>query len=153
MWIASVFEAQQPIPVKHTCDGENISPLLKFAHVPPEAKTLVLIMDDPDAPHGTFDHWIVWNLPPDVKEVSEGAPEFKRLSPPPLQGNNGYHVRDYKGPCPPVGKPHHYHFKLYALDTRLSLPEGSLKEEVEMAMQGHILDQAELVGTYQRYPR
>lgn len=149
MLIQSVFESQQPIPAKYTCDGENVSPPLKFLQIPSDAKSLVLIVDDPDAPHGTFDHWIVWNLPPNLKELSEGAKELLRLSPTPKQGINGFKKSYYQGPCPPPGKPHHYHFKLYALDAQLSLAEGASKQEVEKAIQGHIVDQAELVGTYQ----
>lgn len=149
MLIESVFESQQFIPSKYTCDGENISPPLKFLQVPQGAKSLVLIVDDPDAPGGTFDHWIVWNLPPHLTELSEGAHEFKQLSPRPQQGINGFNKSFYKGPCPPQGKPHHYYFKLYALDKQLSLAEGSTKHEVEKAMAGHILDHAELVGLYQ----
>jgi hypothetical protein len=149
MLVESVFKAQQPIPAKYTGDGENVSPPLRFSQVPRGAKSLVLIVDDPDAPRGTFDHWIVWNLPPDLKELTEGAEELKRLSPPPVQGTNGFGETYYQGPRPPPGKPHHYHFKLYALDVQLSLPEGSTKQEVERAMKGHIIEQAELVGTYQ----
>lgn len=149
MLIKSVFESQHPIPAKYTCDGENLSPPLRFLQVPEEAKSLALVVDDPDAPHGTFDHWIIWNLPPNLKELSEGAKELKSLSPAPKQGVNGYRKFDYHGPCPPPGKVHHYHFKLYALNKELSLSEGSSKNDVEKAMQGHIIDQAELVGTYQ----
>lgn len=149
MLIESIFKSQESIPSKYTCDGENISPPLRFSHVPPEAKSLVLIVDDPDAPKGIFDHWIVWNLPPDLKELSEDAPEFARLSTPPLQGLNGFAKSYYLGPCPPDGR-HRYYFKLYALDSQLSLPEGSSKKEVEEAMQGHVLCQTELMGTYER---
>jgi Raf kinase inhibitor-like YbhB/YbcL family protein len=150
MLIESVFKSKQPIPLKYTCDGDNISPPLRFLQVPADAKSLALIVDDPDAPRGTFDHWIVWNLPPDLKELTEGAKELIRLSPKPLQGLNGYQKTYYQGPCPPTGKPHHYHFKLYALDRLLSLSEGAAKQEVEKAMQGHILAQAEIIGIYQR---
>jgi Raf kinase inhibitor-like YbhB/YbcL family protein len=150
MLIESVFVSQQAIPIKYTCDGENVSPPLTFSDVPAQAKSLALIVDDPDAPRGTFDHWIVWNLPADLQKISEGAKEFARLQLPPGRGTNGYQELNYKGPCPPAGKPHHYHFKLYALDTRLSLPDGSSKHDVETAMQGHILAVAELIGTYQR---
>jgi Raf kinase inhibitor-like YbhB/YbcL family protein len=150
MLIESVFKSQQPIPTQYTCDGENISPPLNFSQIPPKAKSLALIMDDPDAPKGTFDHWVVWNLPPDIKQLTEDAKELTRLSPSPVQGVNGYGKAYYQGPCPPAGKPHHYHFKLYALDALLSLPEGSSKRQVEEAMKGHILVQAELIGTYQR---
>lgn len=150
MLIESAFKSQQPIPSKYTCDGENISPPLKFSQVPSGAKSLVLIVDDPDAPRGTFDHWIVWNLPPNLKELTEDAPELARLSPAPVQGVNGYGKSYYHGPCPPAGKPHHYHFKLYALNSILSLPEGSTKQEVEDALEEFVIAQAELVGTYQR---
>ena len=149
MLIESIFKSMQPIPVKYTCDGENISPPLRFAQIPSEAQSLVLIVDDPDAPRGTFDHWLVWNLPPDMQELTEDQ-EFARLSPSPIQGINGFGKTYYQGPCPPSGKPHRYHFKLYALDHLLSLPEGSSKQQLEKAMQGHILAQAELIGTYQR---
>lgn len=150
MFIESVFEFQQPIPDQYTCEGKNVSPPLKFLQVPVKAVSLVLIVDDPDAPRGTFDHWILWNLPPNVKGLTEGAKELTSLSPRPLQGTNGFGKTDYRGPCPPAGNAHHYHFKLYALDIQLSLPEGASKQEVERAMQGHILEQAELIGTYQR---
>lgn len=150
MFIESVFESQETIPVKYTCDGENVSPPLKLLEIPSKTVSLVLIVDDPDAPRGTFDHWILWNLSPQVKEITEGGKELKHLSPTPVQGVNGFGKKDYQGPCPPAGKPHHYHFKLYALDTKLSLKEGASKHEVENAMNGHILSQAELVGIYQR---
>jgi Raf kinase inhibitor-like YbhB/YbcL family protein len=149
MLIESVFKAEQTIPAKYTCDGEDISPPLKFLQIPQGTKSLVLIVDDPDAPHGTFDHWIVWNLPPQLTQLSEGAHELSTLSPTPPQGLNGFKKTYYNGPCPPPGKPHHYHFKLYALDTWLSLAEGASKQEVEKAMKGHVIDQAELIGLYQ----
>jgi Raf kinase inhibitor-like YbhB/YbcL family protein len=150
MLIESVFKFQQTIPIQYTCEGDNVSPPLKFLQVPAGAKSLVLIIDDPDAPRGTFDHWVVWNLPPDIKELTEGAPELTRLSPAPVQGVNGYGKAYYAGPCPPAGKLHHYYFKLYALSTKLSLPEGATKQEVEEAIKQNIIAQAELVGTYQR---
>lgn len=150
MLIESVFEANAFIPSEYTCDGENVSPPLKFLNVPQGVKSLVLIMDDPDAPRGTFDHWIVWNLPPSIKGLSEGAPELTTLSPKPLQGLNGFKKSYYQGPCPPAGEPHHYHFKLYALDCELSLLAGSSKQDVEKAMQGHIIEQTELIGLYQK---
>lgn len=150
MIIHSIFQQDQPIPAKYTCDGENISPPLTISGIPSEAKSLTLIMDDPDAPRGTFDHWIVWNLPPDLQELSEGAKEFLSFHSRPIQGVNGYNKNDYKGPCPPPGKVHHYHFKIYALDMMLDLPEGSTKHQVEKAMEGHILARGELIGTYKK---
>lgn len=150
MLIESVFKSQEFIPAAYTCDGENISPPLKFLLVPQQAKSLVLIVDDPDAPDGTFDHWIVWNLPPSLKGLSEGAPELTTLTTKPLQGLNGFKKSYYQGPCPPAGKPHHYHFKLYALNRTLSLAKGSSKQDVEKAIQGHIIEQTELIGLYQK---
>ncbi|MEE8358085.1 MAG: YbhB/YbcL family Raf kinase inhibitor-like protein [Candidatus Hydrothermarchaeales archaeon] len=139
---SNAFEQNRPIPRKYTCDGKNISPPLTFVDVPREAKSLALVVDDPEAVVGTFDHWIAWNLPPDIKELSEGANVE-------IQGRNDYGVLRYKGPCPPSGT-HHYRFKAYALDTMLDLPEGASKKELENAMQGHILAEDELIGTYNR---
>jgi Raf kinase inhibitor-like YbhB/YbcL family protein len=141
---SSAFEHQGSIPAKYTCEGDDISPPLTFSGIPAEAESLVLILDDPDAPMGTFDHWLVWNLPPKQHHLSEGA---KNL---PVLGRNDFEELRYRGPCPPPGKPHRYFFKLYALDIQLDLPEGSSKDEVEEAMKGHILDKAELIGIYQR---
>lgn len=150
MLIESVFESQQSIPAKYTGDGEDLSPPLRFLQVPSQAKSLVLIVDDPDAPRGTFDHWIVWNIPPHVNQLSEGAPELERANPKVKQGINGFKETVYRGPAPPPGQPHRYIFKLYALDVLLSLPEGASKQQVEKAMKGHVLNQAELIGIYQR---
>lgn len=150
MIIQSVFEQHMPIPLQFTCEGKNVSPPLKFLNVPKEAKSLVLIMDDPDAPRGVFDHWIVWNIPSELNQLSEGGKELFYPSSLVKQGLNGFQKVEYQGPCPPPGKPHHYFFKLYALDALLELKEGASKAEVEQAMQGHVLNQAKLVGIYQR---
>lgn len=138
-----VFEHNQSIPAKYTCDGEDINPALKFDDVPVEAKSLVLIMDDPDAPAGVWDHWIVFNIPLTVKEV------FEDEQAPGVQGTNSSGSLNYHGPCPP-DREHRYFFKLYALDNMLDLPEGATKQEVEQAMQNHVLAQAELMGRYAR---
>lgn len=138
------FEHGKPIPQKFTCQGEDVSPELILRDIPTNAKSLVLIVDDPDAPSGTFDHWIVWNIPADTKKLSEGVSLGQ-------QGTNGFGKLGYKGPCPPPGKAHRYFFKLYALDSLLKLPEGSTKKQVEKAMEGHIIGNAELIGTYQRH--
>ncbi len=137
------FEHNQPIPRKYTCDGEDISPPLTFTDVPKEAKSLALIVDDPEAVIGVFDHWIAWNLPSDTKELPEGAHIEK-------QGRNDFGQLLYRGPCPPPGPTHHYRFKAYALDILLDLPEGASKKQLGNAMQGHILAEDELVGTYNR---
>jgi len=141
--MSSAFEDGKPIPQRFSCEGENVSPPLQITDVPTEAQGLVIIMDDPDAPMGVFDHWIAWNIAPQVTAIDEGQqPEF--------QGINGFGRIGYGGPCPPPGPVHHYYFKVYALDTTLDLPQGATKGDAEAAMQGHIIEQAELVGTYQR---
>lgn len=137
------FENHASIPEKYTCEGENLSPPLIFKETSAKAKSLALIVDDPDAPHGTFDHWIVWNIPIETQSLAEGAKVG-------VMGKNGFNVNTYKGPCPPPGKPHRYFFKLYALDVVLELAPGSSKKHLEDAMEGHIVDKATLVGTYQR---
>lgn len=137
------FQHGKPISKKYTCQGEDVSPELFFYDVPEKAQSLTLIVDDPDAPSGTFDHWIVWNIPASNHHLVQGV-LF------PHQGKNGFGKVGYKGPCPPPGKVHRYFFKLYALDVNLSLPEGVSKNQVEAAMEGHILAKTELVGTYQR---
>lgn len=146
---SSVFEHEGTIPSKYTCDGENISPPLKISEVPEDAKGLVLIMDDPDVPRnlrpdGMWDHWLVWNIPPETAEIPEGQ------DPKGIVGKNTRGTFGYRGPCPP-DREHRYFFKLYALDTRLDLlAETTTKADLEETMQGHILEQAELMGRYNR---
>ncbi len=136
------FEANQTIPKKFTCDGEDLSPPLNIQNIPQGAKSLVLIVEDPDAPRGIFVHWLAWNIDPSSTQLSEGTM-------PPSQGRNDFGELDYRGPCPPSGE-HRYFFKLYALDTKLDLPAGSNKQQLENAMKGHILGKAELMGLYHR---
>lgn len=140
---STAFEPNGLIPKKYTCDGSNFSPPLTISGVPPGAKSLALIMDDPDAPAGVWDHWIVYNLPAETRELGEGDP------PPGTLGLGTAQNSNYDGPCPPSGV-HRYFFKLYALDTELFLPPGATKTEVEQAMKEHIIDQAELIGRYGR---
>ncbi|OGI70681.1 hypothetical protein A3A09_01815 [Candidatus Nomurabacteria bacterium RIFCSPLOWO2_01_FULL_42_20] len=140
---STAFQNNQSIPSLYTCDGANINPPLTFSDIPAGAKSLALIMDDPDAPMGTWDHWIIFNIPPETKEIKEG------LVPEGVLGVTSFRKTGYGGPCPP-DREHRYFFKLYALDTILNLPEGSSKKEVEVAMSGHIIAQAELVGKYNR---
>jgi Raf kinase inhibitor-like YbhB/YbcL family protein len=137
------FGHNQPIPPKYTCDGQDIIPPLDFGDIPTGTKSLVLILDDPDAPSGVWDHWIVFDMPGDTQGVAEGQ------EPAGTHGKNSANTLTYGGPCPPNGQ-HRYFFKLYALDTLLGLKAGAKKTEVEAAMQGHILDQAELIGLYSR---
>lgn len=140
---SSAFKDHQPIPKKYTCEGEDLSPPLLFLEIPKETKSLAIIVDDPDAPRGTFDHWIAWNLASNVTSLAEGAEV-------PNQGTNHFNEMRYRGPCPPHGNPHRYFFKAYSLDTLIDLPNGASKKQLEDAMEGHILGKAELVGTYQR---
>ena len=131
------------IPSECTCDGSGLSPQLNIGDVPSNAKSLVLICDDPDAPVGTWDHWIVFNIAPSAKEIAKGT------EPKGTQGKNSWGKTGYGGPCPPSGT-HRYFFKLYALDTMLDIPPGASKKQIESAMQNHILAKAELVGLYKR---
>ncbi len=141
---SSVFENKGSIPSKYTCDGEDINPPLNLSDVPDDTESLVLIVDDPDAPGKTWDHWIVWNIPATVSEIEEDSvPEGA------VQGMNDFGKQPYGGPCPPSGT-HNYHFKLYALDAELNLDSSVKKQDVFKAMEGHILEEAELVGKYQR---
>jgi Raf kinase inhibitor-like YbhB/YbcL family protein len=131
------------IPSKYTCDGQDAIPPLKFEDVPEGTAALALVMDDPDAPHGTWDHWVVWNIPPDAKEIREGA------APRGVFGRNSWGRNDWGGPCPP-DKEHRYFFRLYALDRMLDLPAGSSKAELEKAMRGYIIAEGQLMGRYDR---
>lgn len=141
---STAFKHNAMIPSKYTCDGSDINPALAFENVPAEAKSLALIMDDPDAPRGTWVHWVVWNIDPKTKEIKESSvPAGAR------QGMNDFHKRDYGGPCPPSGT-HRYFFKLYALDTLLDLGPDTNKAGLEAAMKGHIIAQAETIGLYKR---
>ena len=137
------FENNKPIPVKYTCDGANINPPLTIEDVPEETKALVLIVDDPDAPMGTFNHWVVWNIPPTTRKIEENTV-------PGTEGISTSRKHAYGGPCPPYGT-HRYFFKVYALDTQLDLKSNSSKRDVEKAMKGHILAEGELMGLYSRH--
>lgn len=132
------------IPAKYTCDGKNVSPPLFFEDVPEGAKSLALIMDDPDAPAGTWVHWVLWDINPSVKEIKEAS-----LPAGGKEGINDFRKTRYGGPCPPSGT-HGYFFKLYALDTTLDLKKDAKKSDLERAMHGHIISKAEVVGLYER---
>jgi hypothetical protein len=147
---SSAFSAGEIIPRKFTCDGPDVSPKLAWNDLPAKTQSLALIMDDPDAPVGTWVHWVLFELPANAKELSEGVAKREQLPNGALQGRNDFGKIGYGGPCPPPGKPHRYFFKLYALDAKLNLKAGATKAEVERAMKGHILAQAELVGRYGR---
>lgn len=146
---SSAFANGQGIPQKYTCQGTDVSPALKWSEAPQNVKTFALIADDPDAPIGTWVHWVVYDLPANAHDLPEGVAKTDHANGG-TQGINDFKKIGYGGPCPPPGKTHRYFFKLYALDTALGLRPGATKQQVEQAMKGHILAQAEVMGTYQR---
>ncbi|HEY6199999.1 MAG TPA: YbhB/YbcL family Raf kinase inhibitor-like protein [Candidatus Binatia bacterium] len=143
------FQAGGDIPRKHTCDGGDVSPALSWTDAPVGTRAFALIIDDPDAPGGTWVHWVLYDLPGNAKELSEGIAADK----PPggaKQGVNDFRKAGYGGPCPPAGAPHRYFFKLYALDAPTDLKPGATKQQLLAAIKGHVLGEAELVGRYGR---
>lgn len=147
---STAFENGKLIPPRYTCAGENSSPPLAWDSVPPGTKSLALIMDDPDAPSGTFVHWVIFNMPPAVRLLPGSVdPDRPRLTDGTIQGVNSAHQNGYLGPCPPSGR-HRYYFKLYALDIMLPLDSRADKRALVPAMQGHILAQGQLMGLFQK---
>ena len=149
---SSAFSEGASIPEKFTCDGADVSPALTWSGAPASTQTFVLIADDPDAPAGTWVHWVLFNLPGKTNALPENVAQDETLAAlgNAAQGRNDFKKIGYGGPCPPPGKPHRYFFKLYALDTSLGLHPGATKAQLEAAMQGHIVGSAQLVGTYAR---
>src|SRR5207245_508479 len=145
--ISAAFKEGQGIPRTYTCDGANVSPPLEWSGVPATAKTLSLICDDPDAPSGTWVHWVLYDLPASKIGLIENTPATENLAGGGAQGTNSSKKIGYDGPCPPGGT-HRYFFKLYALDSELSLKPGATKAELLKAMEGHIVAQGQLMGTY-----
>jgi Raf kinase inhibitor-like YbhB/YbcL family protein len=146
---SSAFAEGGMIPRKHTCDAEDISPDLKWSGVPKEARSLALVCDDPDAPVGTWVHWVLFNVPPDITGLAVGIAPDATLKIGARHGKNDFGRLGYGGPCPPGGT-HRYFFKLYALDTLLNLDSGSTKAQLLAAMKGHILAEGQLMGKYKR---
>jgi Raf kinase inhibitor-like YbhB/YbcL family protein len=140
---SSAFQQGANIPSKFSCDGANTSPPLQISDVPAEAKSFVLIVDDPDAPSGLFTHWAVWNISPQTSAIAEGS------TPKGVQGTNDFGKSGYGGPCPPSGT-HRYYFKIFALDRELDLPFGAKRGQLDGAMKGHVIAQGELMGRYSR---
>jgi Raf kinase inhibitor-like YbhB/YbcL family protein len=140
--ISTVFSHNGHIPPQYTCEGKNINPPLKVENIPDRTKTLALIVEDPDAPRGVFDHWIMWNISPN-EAIAEN-------SNPGINGTNSFGKTGYGGPCPPSGE-HRYFFRVFALDDELDLSAGSGKDELLNAMKGHIIASAELMGVYQKH--
>jgi Raf kinase inhibitor-like YbhB/YbcL family protein len=141
---SSAFENSGEIPRKYTCDGENVNPPLQFENAPVKAKSLALVFDDIDAPRGSYVHWILWNIAPNIKEVKE-----KSIPEGAVQGTNGFKKQNYGGPCPPK-RAHKYVFKIYALDIFLNLDPRSTKTDLEKAIEGHVIGQAQWMGVYKR---
>jgi Raf kinase inhibitor-like YbhB/YbcL family protein len=141
---SDAFEHGQPIPARHSCDSEDRSPPLSWTEPPEDARSLALVVDDPDAPSGTFTHWLAWGIDPAAGGLGEGEPA-------PREGRNDFGNTGYGGPCPPPGHGvHHYSLRLAALDSELDLAVGAGKQELEQALAGHVLTVAELIGTYER---
>jgi Raf kinase inhibitor-like YbhB/YbcL family protein len=144
------FASGGTIPKRFTCEGEDLSPALEWSAPPSGTQSFALIADDPDAPVGTWVHWVVFDLPPTLRSLPQAVPRKDQLADGSRQGQNDFGKTGYGGPCPPPGKAHRYFFKLYALDTKLNLPSSSTKKDVERAMQSHVLAEGEYVGRYSR---
>jgi len=147
---SAAFAGGQPIPAKHTCDGDDVSPPLQWTNAPANTRSFALICDDPDAPMGTWVHWVIYDLPANAGTLPEDVAKTPTLAGGARQGMNDFRRIGYGGPCPPSGKPHRYFFKIYALDTVLNLKAGLTKKELLKVTNGHVLAEGQLMGTYQR---
>jgi hypothetical protein len=147
---SAAFTPGGDIPKKFTCDGADVSPALSWNEPSEKTTSFGLIVDDPDAPVGTWVHWVVYDLPASARELPEGVAKKENLDSGARQGRNDFGRIGYGGPCPPAGAPHRYFFKLYALDTKTNLKPGATKADLEKAMKGHVLAQTELMGRYKR---
>ena len=151
--VSGDFRHGERIPERFTCDGEDLSPGLTWHGVPVETRSFALVCDDPDAPRGTWVHWLLYNLTAEAAELGQGMPKVPELPSKARQGINDSGDVGYGGPCPPPGKPHRYFFRLHALDTSLNLPPGISRAELEQAMAGHVLAVGTLMGSYERHSR
>ena len=147
---SSAFDEGQPIPTRYTADNRNVSPPLLWTDPPAGTLSLALVCEDPDAPRGTWTHWVLFNLPPTTRSLAKGLPPTSPTQDGAEQGVNDFGKVGYGGPSPPPGKPHRYFFKLFALDQMLDLPPGASRAQLLSAMKGHVLGEAEIMGTYQR---
>jgi len=147
---STAFTPGKPIPVKYTGQGENISPDLFWRDTPDGVVSFALVCDDPDAPAGTWVHWTIWNIPATSRGLAQGVPANASLSDGSVQGITSAGTSGYHGPMPPRGNAHRYYFRIYALDTVLSLPASANRTQLDAAMRGHVLSQGQLMGTYQR---
>jgi Raf kinase inhibitor-like YbhB/YbcL family protein len=144
------FTEGQPIPSKYTCEGQDVSPPLRWDNAPSAAKAFALICEDPDAPAGTWVHWVLYNLPASAASLQEGMSKSAALADGSRQGLNDFRKTGYNGPCPPAGAAHRYYFNVYALDASVSLPSRAKKADLAKAMEGHIVAEGTLMGTYRR---
>jgi Raf kinase inhibitor-like YbhB/YbcL family protein len=147
---SSAFKANEAIPTEYTCDGSDRSVPLRWKDAPERTKSFALIADDPDAPRGTWVHWVIYDIPADARELSTGIGQQESLQNGTKQGKNDFGKIGYGGPCPPAGPAHHYHFKVYALDQMTGLKSKVTKQQLLDAMKGHVLADAQLIGTYKR---
>ena len=147
---SSVFKNNAFIPFEHSCDGDDASPPLEWTQVPDGTQSFVLIVDDPDAPMGTWVHWVIYNIPAESRNLGGNIPHDSMLEDGSIQGSNDFRLIGYGGPCPPAGKAHRYFFKLYALDSLLEVYPGAPKKDVLHAMEGYVLGEAEIIGLYKR---
>ena len=148
--VSPAFPNGGPIAARYTCDGGDLSPALAWSEVPAAAQSLALIADDPDAPAGTWTHWLLWNIPARASLLAENAPKVELLDNGARQGVNDFQRIGYGGPCPPPGKPHRYFFRLFALDARLDLKPGATRHQLELAIKPHLLAETHWMGTYKR---
>jgi Raf kinase inhibitor-like YbhB/YbcL family protein len=147
---STAFSAGQTIPQKYTCSGDDVSPPLTWTLPPAGTKSVAVIVQDADAPGGVFTHWVIFDLPSDTVRLDENVPKMETLPSGAKQGINDFKKIGYSGPCPPPGKPHHYHFKIYALDMQLNLTASVSGKDLLAAMNGHVLAEGELTGTFGR---
>jgi Raf kinase inhibitor-like YbhB/YbcL family protein len=147
---SAAFRHGGPIPKQHTSDGRNVSPPLKWSAPPAGTRSLALLCEDPEAPRGTFTHWVLFNIPASSLGLKEGVAQQATSPEATRQGTNDFGKVGYGGPAPPPGKPHHYHFKLFALDATLDLEAGATKPQLLEAMKGHILGETQMIGVYGR---
>jgi len=147
---STAFQHENEIPAKYTCKGADVSPALAWSGLPAGTKSVALVVDDPDAPAGTWVHWVAYNIPPGVTQFHEGMPKDAQLKDGTRQGKNDFGKLGYNGPCPPPGAPHRYFFHVYALNTTLELKPGASRKELDSAIAGKVLSQTELMGTFRR---
>lgn len=147
---SQAFASGAAVPEKYACTGDDISPPLRWTNLPGGVQSYALILDDPDAPSGVFTHWVLYNLPPNAKELEEGFTPTRHADWRAEAGRNDFGATGYGGPCPPQGEEHHYYFRLYALDSELDIGPGADRAQVLNAIRGHILEQTELTGTFRR---